>query len=301
MPTVTTSAPVTFDIGPFQTVSLIAPSWASGTIRFESLAPALKSDAAATLKTQTYGPFGVPMRVYLASTSGEWTYTVGNVDSVSPLSLGVLTWEQLQAAYPNGGAALAALPTGVNVVVTGIGKNVCWMTPNSAKTRWLPVNGQHVLWQVAGSLSAPFYTWTSTGQLSISGGNIEIPASLMMQGDQLWTCMRVRKRGTAATSGVVFRLGTAGTTSDQGVSFATVANANNRDAWIFDLAYVSSTTRFTVGNTLLPNNQATAVSSDKTASVNFEALMYVSIDCSSLTAPDELDLISADVAWRAAL
>jgi hypothetical protein len=55
--------------------------------------------------------------------------------------LGVFTWAQLQAAYPNGGAALAALPAGATAFVSDWG---AWFVPNPAKTKWRPIGGHLV-------------------------------------------------------------------------------------------------------------------------------------------------------------
>ena len=99
MTTVTTSSPASFEIGPFQTVAVIGPASASGQIAFTSLAGKLRSDVDAALKTQTYGPYGVPMSVAISSTSGSWEYTVGTVD---PHDVRFVDDDALTVALPDG-------------------------------------------------------------------------------------------------------------------------------------------------------------------------------------------------------
>ncbi len=113
--------------------------------------------------------------------------------------LGVFTWAELQAAYPNGGGALAALPTGVRAFVGDLGHE---FVPNTAKTRWTPSGGSFVLRSNGGSVANPIASMTgvTSGSFSIPGGMPTIPSALLDQGDSIFVRGRVFKTGANATA-----------------------------------------------------------------------------------------------------
>jgi hypothetical protein len=57
-------------------------------------------------------------------------------EAVLSRDLGVFTWAQLQATYPNGSGALAALPAGATAFVSDWAAE---FAPNAARTVWRPI------------------------------------------------------------------------------------------------------------------------------------------------------------------
>lgn len=214
--------------------------------------------------------------------------------------LGVMTWSALQAAYPNGGGALAAMPYGTTVTVTDACKCVFDMTPNAARTRWIPANGHAVLCNYGGSLASPIHTWAgATGKLSVPGGDVTIAANLLGAGDRLLLTAILRKRGANATATVNFRLGTTGSYgTDQFVASDSFANYDNRDFNFF--ADVSITANsFTTTSWAEPTTQNTNAFRDRTTNVNHTATQYQIIDVTSIHASDFVDLVMWRLDWSA--
>lgn len=150
--------------------------------------------------------------------------------------LGVFTWATLQAAYPNGGAALAALPTGTRAMVvesTWQG----WFTPDIAKAYWT----------VVAPTSIVLDTTSQTGDTT---GNDQVVKSALVAAGLLRACRKFRvlvalgKNGTtdAATSETL-RVGTAGTTGDTSTFAYTAMSAANRSLPIAIEFVVSSSTQ----------------------------------------------------------
>lgn len=217
----------------------------------------------------------------------------------SSSDLGTYTWSQLQAAFPNGGAALAALPYSATAVVTDIGKAACKVTPNLAKTRWIPVGGRHRLMQYAGTKAAPAGTWSSTGKWTPSGGDVSTPADLFAADDMLTTELLVRHRGTAGTTAFRLRIGTTGTYAtdclllDDSTSIADARENRLKISCTITAASIMTTSYSGTG-------QVTGASWDRTTNWNIAALMYLIIECSGITAGDYLDIIYWQTTWEAA-
>lgn len=141
--------------------------------------------------------------------------------------LGVFTWAELQAAYPNGGAALAALPTGTRAMVvesTWQG----WFTPDIAKAYWT----------VTAPTSIVLDTTAQTGDVS---GNDQVVKSALVAAGLLRACRKFIVRssigkngGTDAATSEWLRIGTAGTLSDaQLFQFQTFINTTRSlSTWI---------------------------------------------------------------------
>lgn len=108
-----------------------------------------------------------------ADNSGPYGWDGINMYLLGTDSLGTFTWTELQAAYPNGGAALAALPITATAVISDWG---ALFSPNLSKTFWRPI--APIL------LGGTFTTITQTDavtteQLALS---IRIPAKLLQPG-----------------------------------------------------------------------------------------------------------------------
>jgi hypothetical protein len=222
--------------------------------------------------------------------------------SNNPLvSLGTFTWANLQVAYPNGGGALAALPAGATAVVTGIGKAPCLMWPNSAKTRWVPVNGRHVLLQAGGTLPIPLFTWAgTTGVFTPAGGAVELPANVLAAGDFIHFQSLTRKRNANATATFAARIGTTGTVgADSAIVADTITNIDLRD-YRPDTTAAMGDTSWNASNWLPPMTQNTGVFVNRTTGYNRAALMYCWFEISAINALDFVDLISIRFSWETA-
>jgi hypothetical protein len=219
-----------------------------------------------------------------------------NFDNPRLLSLGTFTWAALQAAYPNGGGALAALPAGVTATVTNAARIApVLMTPNAAKTFWVSVNANFTVASFAGSLSVPLYTWAgAAGDWAPAGGAITFPSNLLQAGQSIRVTALYRKRNANAAAAFRIYLGTSGTSAD-GVVWATSITAANSDAWRFTDITVASATRFTTTDYNVPNNTQIGSVSDGTANVNFASPMILTFRIDSINALDFVDLIMVRV------
>lgn len=217
----------------------------------------------------------------------------------SSSDLGTYTWSQLQTAFPNGGAALAALPYGATAVVTDIGKAACKVTPNLAKTRWIPVGGRHRLMQYAGSLASPVGTWSSTGKWTPSGGDVSIPGTVLAAGDMLPTELLVRHRGTAGTTSFRIRIGTTGTyATDSMLLDDSTSSSDLRENRLKISCTITTDAIMTTAYS--GTGQVTNASRDRNTNWDIAAAMYLIIECGGITAGDYLDIIYWQTNWEAA-
>ena len=156
-------------------------------------------------------------------------------DEVLSRDLGVFTWAQLQAAYPNGGAALAALPAGATAYVSDFSHQ--W-TPSVDKTYWLPIGGRAPLYRRSALYSSFVARLTGTGaaQAFQLPEVTKIPAGLLRVGSRLGVSGRIRRTAwtTTAAAQVSVRLGTAGTTADALISAHNITGALNAFWDIYD-------------------------------------------------------------------
>lgn len=116
--------------------------------------------------------------------------------------LGTYTWAELQAAYPNGGGALSALPSGAWAFVTD------WSVPffrNSGGTRWV---------------TQPFTIYVLPSPVTVQSASetlmtqFNVPAALLGTRAQLRMEFGLADNGTTTSFSLRVRMGTAGTTSD---------------------------------------------------------------------------------------
>lgn len=211
--------------------------------------------------------------------------------------LGVFTWAALQAAYPNGGGALAALPTGVRAFVGDLGHE---FVPNTAKTRWTPSGGSFVLRSNGGSVANPIASMTgvTSGIFSIPGGMPTIPSALLDQGDSIFVRGRVFKTGANATANMVVRLGTAGTASDSDIYSVAFDNTSTRVISLDGVIHVYSSS--VVGAGAATNRGTDAIqtsigATDYTTNINTAAAMYVHFAIGSANTSDTFSLLGYSI------
>lgn len=99
--------------------------------------------------------------------------------------LGVFTWAELQAAYPNGGGALAALPVGVRAYVSDW--NIDFV-PNAAKTAWIP-SGRITLFASASDSAGVLNTVTTF----LENFTVAFPTDLLVPGNLVTATLRTNR------------------------------------------------------------------------------------------------------------
>lgn len=147
--------------------------------------------------------------------------------------LGVFTWAELQAAYPNGGGALAALPAGITAFVSDWGAQ---FAPNAAGARWV-IRSPMLLY----SLTSPAAV-NSTSETLVA--QPPIPAALLGAGARIRVELSAHDNGTTTSNWTVYlRIGTAGTTADASVApNLDMSNAAQRSfGYVRDLFVISNT------------------------------------------------------------
>jgi hypothetical protein len=224
-----------------------------------------------------------------------------NFDNPRLLSLGTFTWAALQAAYPNGGGALAALPTGATATVTGAAQLPLTMTPNAAKTRWIPLNGVALLWQYSGSFTTPLWTQAgATGAWSPPGGAMTNAAGLFAAGDHFTVDWVPSRAGAAANIFWNIHFGTAGTTADAILIQQTATSANPTMYGKGEISAASTSRLVTTNFSPLPNNGTTLASiSDVTANVALGSAMTWLVNVNSINVADTFYLIRLSILWKA--
>jgi hypothetical protein len=184
-------------------------------------------------------------------------------------NLGTFTWAGLQTAaptgYPNGSAALAALPAGVTAFVSDWG---ALFTPNPAKTRWRPVGGKVItqsftpVANIVNDNTIKFMTeavWPA-GLLEI-GGMCAISVNIQGSGD---TNNKIFRGFINASSGA-----TGGNQPTPAANLASLTNFFGQWAWGFIIEATGPTFTFTgtlpytvVVNQSLNDSLTLAINSD---------------------------------------
>lgn len=275
----------------------IVATWASGTVEFTPASGASVVPAGTHIIDGTQGQVMIATR---DSVTDQWRITGSN--STGPRFLGTFTWSGLQTSYPNGGGALAGLSAGTTACVTDIGKSVIMVTPNAAKTRWIPQNGRATIYAASGDFGAPINSWAgTTGKFSPSGGDITIPASVLGAGDKIVSNGYLKKVGANATAVYNVRIGTTGTyNTDSQISNDTIAITDNRQKWEYGIGTFADATSMGVTNWNIQGQQNTAPGADRATNIDTAAAMYVIIEVTSIHASDTVQLIFWELEWRAA-
>lgn len=207
--------------------------------------------------------------------------------------LGVYTWSDLQTAYPNGGAALLALATGVTATV-GSG---LW-TPNFDKSRWVPIGGRVSLYSRVALLSSYVARVVGNGtvQLFVPPETLLIPAGMLGPGIRIGVAGRMRRTAWAATGAaqVTVRLGTVGNSTDATVMAVNIPGSLNAMWEMYDsitLLDANTVARDTYVGRMIGTPFAAGNFASLTSNINTAADMYVSFAVSATyVASDTVDL-----------
>lgn len=153
----------------------------------------------------------------------------------SSSDLGTYTWSQLQSAFPNGGAALAALPANTQALVV----EAAWrgrVRPNEGGTRW------SVMAPTAIVLDTTLQTGDLTGNNQIVK-QAKVLAKVLRAGRKFIVYCGIGKTNTtdAGTSGALL-IGSTGTLSDAWASsFVTMSAGNRSQATLQEYVMASAT------------------------------------------------------------
>jgi hypothetical protein len=216
--------------------------------------------------------------------------------------LGVFTWAGLQTDYPNGGGALAALPAGVTATVTGAAQAPLTMTPNAAKTRWIPLNGVAILWQYSGSFATPLWTQVgATGLWSPPGGAMTSPAGLFAAGDHFSIDWTPSRGGSAANLFYAIRFGTAGGTADARMVDTYLTTTVGQVIYGKGETSFATATRVVTTNFFpIPNNLVSGGNIvDETTNINAASAMTWTVDVVTINAADTFYLHRLSILWKA--
>lgn len=158
--------------------------------------------------------------------------------------LGEFTWAQLQAAYPNASATLAALPAGTRAYVTDWAAE---FVPDPTGAFWRPTSGRLSLAYYAGAQASPVATLNGSGatQLFTLPATITIPANLLRAGCRVGVSMTAKRTTLAGAPGagsLRAYVGTAGTSSDAIAAILTLSATLNLVGLIYMEATVASST-----------------------------------------------------------
>ncbi len=189
-----------------------------------------------------------------------------------------------------GSAATAG--NGATRLVTNLGENGTIMVSNG--TRWRPLGGSAILKGLAVPASGIVAAETIVLQTLI-------PAALLQAGDTLRWWMTLNKSGTTDTLTLALRVGTAGTTSDTGISgvggSAYLSAAQQSGGFTFDLNVVSATTIRKAGTggavTGYSGGSATAENVATTVS-NVSNALYATM---TLASSGATNTVGASTAW----
>jgi hypothetical protein len=215
-------------------------------------------------------------------------------------SLGVFTWAELQAQYPNGGGSLALLSADARATLTNVGKLPCTVMPNAAKTYWVAENGLHRVARYCGSLTTPWFTASGAdATYSPPGGAISMPAGLVQPGQGFQIQCATRRRNANASLYGNVHLGTAGSTADP-VVVALLMTAGTNPSHTHTLVFVkvATLTRVTANAWLGPINANNVLDTfDFTTNINFAAAMNFTFAFDLSHASDFGDLLELDILW----
>lgn len=214
--------------------------------------------------------------------------------------LGTFTWAELQAAYPNGGGALAALHAQTTAFVSDWRTNFC---PNAALTAWQPVGGSVQIASAVSSAASPLATLTgvTSGKFTIPAGAPVIPANLCGAGWHAWLIANLRRTTTTATATIDIRLGTADSSADGILGTNASAAAATAFWYALESGFYSTTGRLREG--AFPGSTDSRLigtsAVDITANVDTTAAQYLSFHIASANTADTFHLLSFRFGVRA--
>ena len=213
-------------------------------------------------------------------------------------------WLPVQSLVSGAGILWAARPAAATVPgqvirITDVGTAAHGSHWVSDGTNWRPVNGRVVLASLAGSTAAPVCSVTgSTGaSFAIPGGNIKVPAGLLLPGAQLEVRPVFRRVGANATGNVNVTIGTSQSASDSNLVAQGLAATTNLDFAPDPRVFVSSATVITSTAWLqVGGGTGGGATLDRSANFNTAADMWVSLYTSSANAADVFQLLALQVA-----
>lgn len=217
------------------------------------------------------------------------------------LGIGTYTWAELQAAYPNNGAALLALPANTMAFVSD------WQAlfvRNAAGDWWHPINKVLQIASANSSQSSPLATISgaTSGKFSIPAGAPKIPANLARAGWFVWFMANIRRVNANGSATISANLGTSGSASDDPLNTVSTTTGFMTLWFDVDAGFYSATGRFREGAQPTSGTDArlTGVSSwDYTTNVNTAADQYLSFNVASANAADAFYLQSFRFGVRA--
>lgn len=240
--------------------------------------------------------------VMCVTSLGSDTFVVTGYNQSGPRFLGYFAdWPAVIAAYPVGGAAIAALNHGDFLICTGGGVVAgLSFTPNSAKTRLIAADGRRInLAMMAGIVGTPIGT-VGTGVTSgqFSDATTALPAYLAQAGDifEIWAV--ARKVGTAAGATLKVRIGTAGlAASDQGVGELGFSTTTNDDGSVdTKVTLISNTSAFSAQRiTHNTRFNGSTVNNPNGGTLNFAAAQSITLDMETINSADSCQLLQLEI------
>jgi hypothetical protein len=230
----------------------------------------------------------------------QWSDSTGTAlvrpdGGLAPIGIGSSTWAELQAVYPNNGAALLALPANTMHFVSD------WnslFVRNGAGDWWVPV-GRSIQLSSFGTTSAAHsvrLTGVTAGQFTLLGAVPTIPANLARAGWTVWLKATMRRTTSVATARFDIRLGTAGTVADDLLAYSNpVATGFQTMAYDVEQVFYSSTVRSQTGMAGLGSDSriiSLSANTDYSTNVNTGADQFLSFHVSSANAGDTFDVMS---------
>lgn len=168
----------------------------------------------------------------------------------------------------------------------------------SDATNFLPSYPQVIYDKNFGTIASPTVTVAaaSTG-FSITGGAPKIPAHLMNSSSRFSVEAWVYKSGGVGGAGLNMYLGTAGDSTDQSISTATLASADKAYARLSpEIKFTSNTALLTTYNSIRGGNGSTLGLFGGSTKINVASDMFVSLrTAATYSSPDILQLVSLTI------
>lgn len=239
------------------------------------------------------------------SASQPWLYYSGYFTAISGTNArGSCLMQAASASVPS-----RTLGTVAQMIAAGPTLGAVWVAADLNYTEWIgkvnpaggvmwaPRGGLQTLYQRCGTVSAPLTSMTgsTSGSFSIPGGNVKIPAGLLVAGvSQVHVWAAIHKAGIGGSAGYNVRLGINGTTSDNMVANIT-SGSSSVDTIPDAYAKVGAATTFTAQGASAPQTGNTAGLADRTTQFNVASDTFVSLDMSAGNSGDTHGLVALAV------
>lgn len=228
---------------------------------------------------------GLPSPVgLLTGTAFEITDYGGNIATVVN---GVYRFEYpFRTTWANR-PAVGLVPIGTELQVTDY-TNQKWINDG---TYWRQAQGRVTIGGAAGSLASPLAVLSSVGTFTMPGGNLKIPAGMIIPGMRVCSCTQYRKSGGNGVVSVNTRLGL---TAGQYLAGGSIQNVDTGDIKSVGFAYFgASKTKFLTGG-WAPENSGNygGVVTEPNTDINTDADMFVSCNITGRVAGDSASVLS---------